>query len=143
MTHTLLSQLRAIFDGRPSWINALMVFCGYMAFIYLPWDLFGKRVEDDQEVWFGILVTGWAAKVAAIPHWAVYAAGTFGFWRMRSWMWPWAAVYTAQIAVGMLIWCLREYEGGRAWLAGVASCIPVAVLTYALWNARARFQRSA
>ncbi len=129
-----------MFDGRPTWINALMVFCGYMAFIYLPWDLFVKPVAVDQEVWFGILVTGWAAKVAAVPHWAIYAAGTFGFWRMRPWMWPWAAVYTAQIAVGMLVWSLREYEGGRAWLAGVASFVPFAVLTYALWNVRARFQ---
>jgi hypothetical protein len=95
-----------------------------------------------QEVWFGILFTGWAAKVAEIPHWAVYAAGTFGFWKMRSWMWPWAAVYTAQIAVGMLVWSLRELEGGRAWFAGVASFVPFAALTYALWKARPRFQRS-
>jgi hypothetical protein len=138
-----LNRLRSIFDGRPIWINALMAFCAYMAFIYLPWDLFVKPVETDQEVWFGILVTGWAAKVAAIPHWVVYAAGTYGFWRMRSWMWPWAAVYTAQIAVGMLVWCLREYEGGRAWGTGAASFIPFAALTYALWKARPRFERSA
>jgi L-alanine-DL-glutamate epimerase-like enolase superfamily enzyme len=137
------SRLRAIFEGRPAWINALMVFCGYMTFIYLPWDLFVKPVAVDQEAWFGILVTGWAAKVAAIPHWAIYAAGTFGFWRMRSWMWPWAAVYTAQIAVGMLVWNLRELEGGRGWFAGVAAFIPFAALTYALWDARPRFRRSA
>jgi hypothetical protein len=133
------SQLRSIFDGRPIWINALMVFCAYMVFIYLPWDLFVKPVDVDQEVWFGILFTGWAAKIAAIPHWLVYGAGTYGFWRMRSWMWPWAAVYTAQIAVGMLIWSLHEFEGSRAWLAGIGSFAPFAVLTYALWNARRRF----
>ena len=34
---SLSSQLRSIFDGRPAWINALMVFCGYMTLIYLPW----------------------------------------------------------------------------------------------------------
>ena len=120
-----------------------MVFCGYMAFIYMPWDFFLKPVAADQEVWFGILFTGWAAKVAEIPHWAIYAAGAFGFWRMRSWMWPWAAVYTAQIAVGMLVWSLREFDGSRAWLAGVASFAPFAALAYALWKARPRFQRSA
>jgi hypothetical protein len=140
---SLSSRLRSIFDGRPAWINALMVFCGYMAFIYMPWDLFVKPVDADQEVWFGILVTGWAAKIAAIPHWAIYAAGAFGFWRMRSWMWPWAAVYTAQIAVGMLVWSLRELDGSRAWFACVASFAPFAALAYALWKARPRFQRSA
>jgi hypothetical protein len=118
-----------------------MVFCGYMTFIYMPWDLFVKPVDVDQEVWFGILVTGWAAKVAAIPHWVVYGAGAFGFWRMRSWMWPWAAVYTAQIAIGMLVWCLHEYEGARAWLAGAPPFAAFAALTYALWNARPLFQR--
>ncbi len=120
-----------------------MVFCGYMAFNYLPWDFFVKPVDVDQEVWFGIRVTGWAAKAAEIPHWAVYAAGTFGFWHMRPWMWPWAAVYTAQIAVGMLVWSLREFEGSRAWLSGIGSFAPFAALAYALWNARPRFQRGA
>ena len=139
----LVNQIRSIFDGRPIWINVLMVFCGYMAFIYLPLDLFLKPVAVDQEVWFGVLFTGWAAKVAAIPHWAIYAAGAFGFWRMRSWMWPWAAVYTAQIAVGMLVWSLRELEGSWAYFAGVASFAPFAALAYALWNARPHFQRSA
>jgi hypothetical protein len=138
----LSSQLHAIFDGRPAWINALMVFCGFMTFVYLPWDLFAKPVETDQEVWFGILFTGWAAKLTAIPHWAIYAAGTFGFWRSCSWMWPWAAVYTAQVAVGMLVWNLRELEGGSAWVAGIAAFIPFAALARALWNARPHFQRS-
>jgi hypothetical protein len=43
----------------------------------------------------------------------------------------------------MLVWNLRELEGGRGWFAGVASFVPFAALTYALWNARPRFQRSA
>ena len=30
-----MSRLRSTFDGRPTWINASMVFCGYMAFIRL------------------------------------------------------------------------------------------------------------
>jgi hypothetical protein len=137
----LSNRLRQIFEGRPAWINAVMVFCAYMAFFYMPWDLFYKPVAADQEVWFGILFTGWAAKLAAIPHWAIYAAGAYGFWKMRTWMWPWAAVYTAQVAVGMLVWCLLELEGSRAWLAGIGSFAPFAALTYALWSARPRFQR--
>ena len=136
-----MTWLRSLFAGRPIWINALMVFCGYMTFIYLPWDLFIKPVAVDQEVWFGVLFTGWAAKVAALPHWAIYAAGTLGFYRMRGWMWPWAAVYTAQIAVGMLVWSVLEIKGGRGWFYGAASFLPFAALTYALWNARRLFQR--
>jgi hypothetical protein len=55
-------------------------------------------------------------------------------------MWPWAAVYTAQIAVGMLVWSVLELEGGRGWFGGVAAFLPFAALTYALWKARPRFQ---
>ena len=50
-----------------------------MTVIYLPFDLFFKPVSDDQEVWFGILFSGWAAKWLAIPHWFVYAWGAYGF----------------------------------------------------------------
>jgi hypothetical protein len=42
----------------------------------------------------------------------------------------------------MLVWSLREFEGSRAWIAGIASFVPFAALTYVLWNARTRFQRS-
>ena len=44
-----------------------LAFCAYMTVIYLPFDLFFKPVSDDQEVWFGILFSGWAAKWLAIP----------------------------------------------------------------------------
>ena len=76
-------------------MNALMLFGASMPFVYLPWDLFAKPVAEDAEVWFGIMLTGWAAKAAEPLHWAVYAAGTYGFYRMRPWMWPWAAIYVA------------------------------------------------
>ena len=39
--------LQRVFDGRPTWMNVLMVFCGYMAFVYLPWDLFVKPTAVD------------------------------------------------------------------------------------------------
>ena len=85
-------------------MNCLMLFCGYMTVIYLPWDIFLKALSEDQEVWFGILFTGWAAKAGAVLHWLVYGFGFYGFWKMKSWMFPWAGVYTLQISVGMLIW---------------------------------------
>jgi short-subunit dehydrogenase len=134
------SWLRALFDGRPWWMNAMMVFCAYMTFVYVPWDLFVKPVAQDQEVWFGILFTGWAAKLLTPFHWAVYAAGAVGFRRMRSWMWPWASVYVGQIAVGMLVWSVLEGGGVGSWIAGVAAFAVFGGIASVLWRARPLFQ---
>jgi hypothetical protein len=130
--------LHRLFAGRPWWINALMLFCAVMTFLYLPWDIFVKPVEIDEEVWFGILFRGWAAKGGALLHWAVYAAGTWGFWKMRAWMFPWAPVYVAQIAVGMLVWSLLDERSAGWWWGGIASVL-FAALAVVLWRARALF----
>ena len=87
---------------RPWWMNALFAFCLYMSFAYMPFDLFWKNVATDEEVWFGLMLHGWAAKLTEPLHWAIYAGGAYGFWKMRPWMWPWAAVYTAQISIVIL-----------------------------------------
>ncbi|MDK1023476.1 MAG: hypothetical protein QGD92_04505 [Gammaproteobacteria bacterium] len=127
-----------IFGPRPIWMNALMVFCAYMTFIYLPWDLFVKPVAEDQEVWFGILLTGWAAKATEPLHWAIYAAGTWGFWKMRSWMWPWASLYVLQIAFSMFVWQFLHMRGNGI-LGGLAITAPFLLLSVALWRTRWRF----
>lgn len=110
-----------------------MLFCAYMTFIYLPWDVLLKPLAEDQEVWFGLMFTGWAAKVGGVLHWYVYGAGFWGFWKMRSWMFPWAALYTAQIAVGMFVWSYLDDRG-----SGVTSGLIVAAvflaLAAALWR---------
>ena len=128
-------RLRKLLAGRPHWMNGLMLFCIFMTFIYVPWDIFIKPVEVDQEVWFGIMFTGWAAKFTALPHWAVYAAGAYGFWKMAGGMWPWAAVYVAQVAIGMAVWTLHE----QGVVAATVVFIPFGALTWALWNARPLF----
>ena len=125
---------------RPWWMNGLMLFCAFMAALYMPWDFFVKPVAHDAEAWFGFLLRGWGAKLTEPLHWAIYAAGAYGFWRMRAWMWPWAAVYAAQVAVGMLIWNVVYVGGGRGWLAGLVACVPFALVTLALWRARPRFE---
>ncbi len=134
----MLEALRRIFEGRPWWMNAMMVFCAYMAVIYVPWDLLLKPVERDQEVWFGIMFTGWQAKLAALPHWLVYAAGAWGFWQMRAWMHPWAALYVAQISIGMFVWSLLD-ERSPGWWVGLISALPFAALTVVVWRAADRF----
>ena len=128
-------------DRRPWWMNLAMLFCAYMAGLYMPWDIFVKPVAHDAEAWFGLLLHGWAAKLTAPVHWFIYAAGAYGFWRMRRWMWPWAAVYVAQVAIGMLVWSVVYIGGLRGWVAGVASTVPFALLAAALWRAADQFHR--
>ncbi len=115
-----------------------MAFCAYMTFIYMPFDLFWKPVAEDQEVWFGIVLTGWYAKAAALPHWAVYGAGFYGFLRMKSWMHPWASLYTAQVAVSMLLWNVLDERGQLA--SGFISGTVFVLLTIAIFNARDEFR---
>jgi hypothetical protein len=134
--------LRERLAERPAWMNALLAFCAFMTFVYLPWDLFVKPMAVDEEVWLGVRFHGFFAKLLALPHWAVYAAGTVGFWRMRRWMWPWAALYAAQVALGFLVWPVLYVGGGRGWLLGVVGAAAFAALALALWRARERFEHA-
>jgi short-subunit dehydrogenase len=132
--------LRVVLGRRPGWMNVLLVFCAYMAFLYVPWDLLAKPLALDEEVWLGLRLYGWAAKLSEPLHLAIYAAGAYGFWFMRSWMWPWAAVYAGQVAIGMGVWPLVYVGGARGALLGIASFALFAALTVALWRARPLFE---
>ncbi|MBT8146030.1 MAG: hypothetical protein KJN90_04210 [Gammaproteobacteria bacterium] len=134
----ILETVKNNFSQRPWWMNALLLFCAYMTFIYVPWDLLSKPVSEAQEVWFGVLLTGWAAKATEPLHWLIYGAGTMGFWQMRSWMHPWASLYTAQVAVGMFVWSVLD-ERGQGALGGLLTAIPFVVLAVLLWRSRHRF----
>lgn len=123
---------------RPLWMNAIFLFCIYMTFIYLPWDVLLKPLSEDQEVWFGLLFTGWAAKVGGVLHWIVYAAATYGYWKMKRWMHPWAIVYSLQIAVGMFIWSFMDARSGGL-LAGTVVAAFFGGLALISWRARAQF----
>ncbi|MBM4335873.1 MAG: hypothetical protein FJ108_08170 [Deltaproteobacteria bacterium] len=128
------------FGARPWWMNGLFAFCLFMSFVYMPFDFFWKPVADDQEVWFGVLLTGWAAKATEPLHWAIYAAGSWGFWKMRPWMHPWAALYTLQIAIGMLVWAsLDPRAEGQRLLFGVPPFLAFAALAWLIFRARAHF----
>jgi hypothetical protein len=132
-------DLRAELRKRPWWMNLLLGFCAYMTFIYMPFDVFVKPVASDDEIWFGVPLHGWAAKATEPLHWAIYAAGTVGFLRMRRWMWPWAAVYVAQIAVGMFVWNVLDSRG-RGWIGGMVAAAVFLVPTVSLWRAKRWFQ---
>lgn len=131
--------LRDIFRDRPWWMNLLLVFSGWMAFIYVPWDIFIKPAEADAEVWFGILFTGWAAKVMAFPHWFVYGAAVYGFRRRRPWMRVWGAAYSAQVAFGMFVWSVVHVGGFLGFVAGIISAIPFSFIAWGFWNAHDHF----
>jgi hypothetical protein len=132
---------------RPWWMNLIWFFCLYMTFIYMPFDIFTKPFERLEEIWFGFTLHGWPAKITEPVHWAIYAAGAYGFWKMKSWMWPWAAVYCAQIVIAMVVFNVisgpefGDNRGGGPW-AAVISGIIFSVPTIALWRARNAFGNS-
>ena len=133
-------DIRAEWAKRSWWMNLIFMFCLYMTFIYLPFDLFVKPVAVDEEVWFGFVLRGWWAKATEPLHWLIYGAGAYGFWKMAHWMWPWAAVYAAQVSFGMLIWNLVD-ERGAGWLAGFVAAAVFMLPTIALWRARPAFRQ--
>lgn len=132
----LFRRLKAEYAARPVWMNLVFLFCVYMTFIYMPFDLFLKPVEEDQEVWFGFMLTGWAAKATEPIHWAIYGAGAWGFFRMRHWMWPWAALYTLQVAIAMAVWPIMV---GSPWWVSVIAGAPFLGLAWLLHKSRPRF----
>ncbi len=133
---------------RPWWMNLIWWFCLYMTFIYMPFDMFTKPYERWEEVWFGFTLYGWAAKATEPLHWLIYGAGAYGFWKMKSWMWPWAAVYSAQVVIAMVVFSLLrgfgpDAEAGAGQRALIGAAISGGIFlfpTIALWRSRELFQ---
>lgn len=122
---------------RPWWINLVLLFCLYMTFIYSPFDVLYKPVADDEDVWFGFMFYGWAAKVGGVVHWIVYAALAWGLWRMTSWGWWLASLYTTQVAIAMLLWPVLQ---GRGLVGGLIAGAVFAIPAVAFWLGRKHFQ---
>ena len=139
-----MSQTRFIqalvgeWQKRPWWMNLIWFFCIYMTIVYMPFDMFFKPVAEDQEVWFGFTLHGWWAKATEPIHWAIYGAGTYGFWKMKPWMHPWAAAYSLQVAIAMGVFPLLNPTGMNPFLAVIPFAIFM-VPTVALWRARDLF----
>jgi hypothetical protein len=123
---------------RPWWMSLLMLFCLYMTFVYMPFDIFYKPVAQDEEVWFGVTLHGWPAKLTAPLHWLIYGAGAYGFWQMKRWMWPWAAIYCAQVVIAMFLWNLLDPRGGGV-ISGAIAAAVFLIPTVALARARQTF----
>tara|TARA_B100001750_G_C15386057_1_gene534946 strand:- start:544 stop:969 length:426 start_codon:yes stop_codon:yes gene_type:complete len=123
--------------SRPWWMNLIFYFCLYMTFVYLPFDLFLKPVEGDEEIWFGFTLRGWWAKATEPLHWLIYGLGAYGFWRMKTWMWPWASVYAAQVVIAMFVWNMLNDMGSltSAFISAFIFSLPM----IALWRSRKEF----
>lgn len=125
---------------RPGWALALALFCAATVVFLAARDLFVPHVRDT-EVWLGFELHGTAARLTAPLHWAIFAAGAWGYWAMRPWIWPWASVYAFSIAVGHLVWNLTSPPGG-GWFAGLWQLglfsIPAVVLLWARPQSPAR-----
>lgn len=139
MAFDIAFHIRAEWARRPWWMNLIWFFCIYMTFVYMPFDMFYKPVALDEEVWFGVTFHGWTAKATEPLHWLIYGAGAYGFWKMKSWMWPWAAVYVAQIVISMVVWSELDPRGS-GWMFGLIPAAVFAIPMIALWRARGRFQ---
>ena len=117
----------------------MLFFSAYMTIIYLPWDIFRKPLNEDQEVWFGILFTAWPAKIGALLHWFIYSFAMVGFAGMKQWVQPWASLYAIQIAYGMAYWSFND-ERGSGSIAAVVVSLSFLLLAYALWRQRKLFK---
>ncbi len=133
----MLNLLIKDWRSRPWWMNLIFYFCLYMTFIYMPFDFFLKPVEIDQEIWFGYTLTGWWAKATEPLHWVIYGFGAYGFWRMKTWMWPWASIYVFQIVISMFVWNLLNDRGDL--LTAVVSSLIFSIPMIALWLSRRKF----
>jgi hypothetical protein len=56
-------------------------------------------------------VTGWPALLTAPIHWAIFAAGAYGFWNGRSWAAPCAAGYLFYAAFAHVVWSEASPHG--------------------------------
>jgi hypothetical protein len=140
----MLEAVKNDWHQRPWWMNLIFYFCVYMTFVYSPWDIFFKPFAEAEDIWFGFTLRGWAAKIGEPIHWLIYAFGAYGFWKMKPWMWPWAAVYSAQVTIAMVVFNIisgPDYGDprGGGWLASLLTGAALATLTYYLWRAKPLF----
>lgn len=130
----IISQIKEDWFSRPWWMNLMFYFCVYMTIIYMPFDFFYKPVELDEEVWFGITLHGWYAKLTEPLHWIIYGLGAYGFWKMKSWMWPWASVYLLQVVIAMFFWNQLDPRGGGlvpGLISAAIFCLPLIAMVMA------------
>ena len=76
-------------------------------------------------------------QVFSLVNSIAYGFGAYGFWRMKTWMWPWASIYVFQIVISMFVWNLLDDRGDL--LTAVVSSLIFSIPMIALWLSRRRF----
>jgi hypothetical protein len=136
-----LQHVRDILARHPRSTGGVFLFCLFMTLVYMPYDVFAKLVTQDvsqaEEVWFGYMLRGTAAKLTEPLHWAIYGALAHGFWHERPWAWTLGALYTLQVSIGSLVWSfLYGSYGPVGMVLAVLVTALFAWLALALWRAR-------
>ena len=121
-------------DERPAWATPMALFCLATLAYIIPRDLFLPHARE-VEVWAGFELRGFWAQATAPLHWAIFAAGAWGFYKLRSWIWPWASLYAFYVAGSHLVWNLTSPHG-EGWLAGLGQLVVFSVPGVLLWRAR-------
>lgn len=134
-------DLKAEWAKRPWWLNLIGLFSLYMTVAYSVFDVVLKPVAVDEDVWLGYTFTGWAAKAGGLAHWIVYAALSWGIWRMRSWAWWLGSLYATQVALAMFLWPL--FHTDRGWPGALTAGAIFAVPAIAFWRSRDLFHPAA
>jgi len=115
-------------------MTALAGFCLLTVAFLVPRDLCFPETRD-VEVWLGFELHGPAARLTAPLHWAIFAAGAFGFWRARPWILPCAAAYSFYVALSHLIWSELSPHG-QGWPMGLAQAAILSLPGVLLLRAR-------
>jgi hypothetical protein len=119
---------------RPRWATPLALACALTVAFTLWRDLRLPQVRDT-EVWFGFELHGALARATAPLHWALFAAGAYGFARLRSWIWPWASVYGFYVALSHLVWS-EASPNGQGWPIGLLQAALLSIPGWLLLRAR-------
>ena len=90
----------------------MAAFCAATVVFLAARDLFVPHVRD-VEVWLGFELHGAAARWSAPLHWAIFAIGAWGFWRVRPWIVRAAIGYAIYVAVSHVIWLLLRAVQSR------------------------------
>jgi hypothetical protein len=136
-----VGRVTALLRRYPLAVSGVFLFSLFMSLAYAPYDMFVKLftqpISAAEEVWFGFMLRGWAAKATEPLHWLIYASLSYGFYRERRWAWPFASLYTLQVALGMVVWALlyARHVPGMPVISAAIGLLLVGVAA-AVWRAR-------
>lgn len=132
-------DLKSEWARRPWWLNLMLLFSLYMTFIYSPFDVVLKPLVEDEDVWFGHVFHGTAAKIGGVVHWVVYAALAWGIWKMRPWTWLLGSLYATQVAIAMLAWPILQNQPNGLIVGAIAGAL-FALPAIAFWRSSDLFR---